>query len=165
MEYPKFYKMDPLCQLALLTTEILLIKHSLQSERNGEDIAIILNNRSASYASDTKHHEAITDDKNYFPSPAVFVYTLPNVMIGELSIRHKITGEGSCFMETSVNSAFLCSYVENLFHNEQYKYCITGWIDHNLSNFSAGLCLITHKDVTKTTQLPFDKNFNSLLGL
>src|SRR5699024_10832355 len=140
--YPKFFKMDALCKLAFLTTEVLLADQSLEKEPNGDDFALVIGNKHASLVSDLKHHESFKDRQDYFPSPAVFVYTLPNIMLGELCIRHQITGENSCFIIDHFNADFLFQYVTDLFENEPYRYCITGWIDNSGPVYAAHLFLV-----------------------
>jgi hypothetical protein len=93
MSYPKFYKMDNLCKLALIASEFLL-KDTDVIERHGKDqLGLIVQNASSTYDTDMEYQATIDDHANYFPSPAVFVYTLPNIMLGEICIRHKIFGE------------------------------------------------------------------------
>ncbi|MCK7560110.1 hypothetical protein MKQ70_36410 [Chitinophaga sedimenti] len=92
-QYQKFHKMDLLSKLGWLSTEVLLQDISL-SQYAPEDIALVFANRSASLDTDERYYETVSD----IASPALFVYTLPNIVIGEISIRHKLKGE----------NAFLC---------------------------------------------------------
>ena len=92
-EYPKFFKMDTLSRLGFIAAEILL-KHS---EVSCQPSAVILANRSASIKNDTDYLATISDG-NYYPSPALFVYTLPNIVTGEIAIRHHIQGETSFYI-------------------------------------------------------------------
>src|SRR5690606_9811213 len=94
--YPKFFKMDNLCKLAFLASEFLLEDSKIGSTTQ-ENMGIVLSNKSSSLNTDRKHQATINDKDNYFPSPALFVYTLPNIMIGEISIRHQIKGENVFF--------------------------------------------------------------------
>ena len=88
-DYPKFFKMDTLCRLGFIAAEILL--------KNEKVEAIILANRSASIKNDTDYLATISEG-NYYPSPALFVYTLPNIVTGEIAIRHHIQGETSFYI-------------------------------------------------------------------
>src|SRR6476469_9939473 len=109
IDYPKFYKMDNLSKLAFLGSELLLQKESPQS-----DIALIFANKSSSLDTDVKHNNSIADKKNYFPSPAVFVYTLPNICLGEISIRHQLKSENSFFTVAAENQQFMHDYAKVL---------------------------------------------------
>ena len=155
--YSKFHKMDSLCKLATLTSEFLLDKGQLLENVPSEEIAIILGNTSSSIISDTIHQESIDE----LPSPAVFVYTLPNIMIGEMCIKYKITGENSCFEMSGFDDAFLHQYVDYLFKKENYKYCVTGYIDFDLNSYQAHLFLITNEN--KNTISKFDRDFKKLI--
>lgn len=165
LSYPKFYKMDELCKLAFLAAETLLSNHELNSESDGADIAIILGNHSSSIASDEKHQNAIKNRDDYFPSPAVFIYTLPNIMLGELCIRYKVTGENSCFLMENFNASFFYDYIKNLFEHEEYKYCITGWVDYQENEFLAELYLVEKIDSGKEYINKFDNNFNNIISI
>jgi 3-oxoacyl-(acyl-carrier-protein) synthase len=93
ISYPKFFKMDNLCKLAFLSAEVLLKDAGLSSRYTPAETGLIIQNASSSLETDEKHQESISDRGNYFPSPSVFVYTLPNIMTGEIAIRHKIKGK------------------------------------------------------------------------
>ena len=92
-DYPKFFKMDTLSRLGFIAAELLL-KHS---DISMQPSAVILANRSASIKNDTDYLATISDG-NYYPSPALFVYTLPNIVTGEIAIRHQIQGETSFYI-------------------------------------------------------------------
>jgi len=72
-------------------------------------------NASSSLESDEKHQEFIRDRKKYSPSPSVFVYTLPNIMAGEIAIRHKIKGENTVFIFERFDPGFIFHYISELF--------------------------------------------------
>ena len=88
-DYPKFFKMDTLCRLGFIAAELLL--------KNEQVDAVILANRSASIKNDTDYLATISEG-NYYPSPALFVYTLPNIVTGEIAIRHHIQGETAFYI-------------------------------------------------------------------
>ena len=88
-DYPKFFKMDTLSRLGFIAAELLLKEEQVD--------AVILANRSASIKNDTDYLATISDD-NYYPSPALFVYTLPNIVTGEIAIRHHINGETAFYI-------------------------------------------------------------------
>ena len=161
--YAKFYKMDELCKLAFLAAEVMLKEKKLESDEEGADIAIVLGNKHSSLSSDLRHQESFQDRTNYFPSPAVFVYTLPNIMMGELCIRYQISGESSCFIMNEPDLGLLCSYVEDLFQNESYKYCITGWVDYRPDEYKAALFLV-EKGRSENNDVPeFGPSFINLI--
>ena len=96
-DYPKFFKMDTLSRLGFIAAELLLNDKMVNEKMVN---AVILANRSASIKNDTDYLATITDG-NYYPSPALFVYTLPNIVTGEIAIRHHIQGETSFYILNS----------------------------------------------------------------
>ncbi len=141
-DYPKFYKMDNLCKLGFLTSEILLEDKEIKKRFTGSDTGILLMNSSSSLDTDRNHQETIADRKEYFPSPSIFVYTLPNIVIGEICIRHKITGENIFFIQEKFNPSFLVSYVSYLFDCEIINKCMAGWIEMNGEHYESFVMLV-----------------------
>ncbi len=101
LSYPKFHKMDAQCKLGFLCAEFALKDTDFLTARDLSKTAIVLSNAASSLETDRLHQDSINDKANYFPSPAVFVYTLPNITIGELAIKHKITGENAFFVSVA----------------------------------------------------------------
>jgi hypothetical protein len=150
ISYPKFHKMDNLCKLGFITSEFLLKDKELSGRYAGVETGIILMNSSSSLDTDRNHQNTISDRNEYFPSPSVFVYTLPNVVIGEICIRHKIYGEGNFFISEKFNSLFVFDYVSQLFNNNLVECCITGWVEINGSNYRSVLYLIEKTGKTES---------------
>jgi len=63
------------------------------------------------------------------PSPSLFVYTLSNIVAGELCIRLGIKGENAFFVNRSFDGAQLSSYVDLLLKQKETEVCIAGWIN------------------------------------
>ncbi|MCX2745391.1 hypothetical protein OO013_16045 [Mangrovivirga sp. M17] len=141
IKYGKFHKMDPLCKLAFLTAELLTDKGEILKDVPPEDIFIVIGNSSSSILSDTAHQQEID-----MPSPAVFVYTLPNIMLGELCIKYKIMGENTCFQSEGYDINFIDEYIESTFKDTGYSHCIFGWVNADHNNLSAHLFLVSKSD-------------------
>ena len=150
ISYPKFHKMDNLCKLGFMASEFLLKDKDLANRYPGVETGIILMNSSSSLDTDRTYQKSITSRDNYFPSPSVFVYTLPNIVIGEICIRHKIYGENNFFVTEKFNPAFMFDYVSQLFDNDLVECCITGWVEVNGSNYGAVLYLIEKTGKTES---------------
>ena len=128
-DYPKFYKMDILSRLAFVASE-LLKKESLALE--GEvwrGSSLILFNHSSSVVADRQFFETINDAENFFPSPSVFVYTLPNITTGEIAIRHHLHGETSFYILPDKDEALMKQILEATLNQTGAKTAISGWID------------------------------------
>mgnify|MGYP004470705577 CR=1 FL=1 len=131
-DYPKFYKMDGLSRLGFVASEILLNaeKGETEEERKEEERAIIFFNHSSSIASDRNYKESIKDKDNYFPSPSIFVYTLPNIVTGEIAIRNHFQGETSFFILPDKDERLMEEILQASCRDAQSKSFLTGWIDY-----------------------------------
>jgi hypothetical protein len=138
ISYPKFHKMDQLCKLGFLATELLL-KDTGHSGKYGEtDTGLILSNANSSLDVDLKYVKTIQTGA----SPALFVYTLPNIVIGEISIRWHFKGENAFFVFKQFDGNFIEKYVNGLFENKLIKNCICGWVDILKEEYRALLFLV-----------------------
>lgn len=155
ISYPKFHKMDMLSKLGLLSSEILLKNRDINKEYNSDEVGVILMNSSSSLDTDRKHQEAINNRSEYFPSPSVFVYTLPNVVIGEISIRNKINGEGCFFVAPAFDSALLYLYTKQLFDLNIVRCCITGWVETDGDNIESLFFLVEESSGTESGIVKF----------
>ena len=126
-DYPKFYKMDGLSRLGFVASEILL---NAEKEETDEERAIIFFNHSSSIASDRNYKESIKDKDNYFPSPSIFVYTLPNIVTGEIAIRNHFHGETSFFILPDKDERMMEEILQASCRDAQSKSFLTGWIDY-----------------------------------
>ena len=137
--YPKFYKMDGLSRLGFVASEILLNaekgetdkeRREEEGERLLEERAIIFFNHSSSIASDRNYKKSINDKDNYFPSPSIFVYTLPNIVTGEIAIRNHFHGETSFFILPDKDEKMMEEILQASCRDAQSKSFLTGWIDY-----------------------------------
>ncbi len=139
--YPKFFKMDPLARLGFVASELLLGEESPR-RTDCEDRAVILFNRSGSLADDVEYQKTIEED-GFFPSPAVFVYTLPNIVTGEIAIRNKYYGETSFYVLEDRNVEVMKEIVGQAFQDPVTESAIAGWLECSDSeHFEAELYLI-----------------------
>jgi len=125
--YPKFYKMDGLSRLGFVASEILL---NAEKGETDKERAIIFFNHSSSIASDRNYKESINDKDNYFPSPSIFVYTLPNIVTGEIAIRNHFHGETSFFILPDKDKKMMEEILQASCRDDQSKSFLTGWIDY-----------------------------------
>lgn len=126
--YPQFYKMDLLSRLGFIASELLLEAEGRERFTETDSRAVILFNRSSSIMTDRKYLETIAED-NYFPSPALFVYTLPNIINGEIAIRNKYNGETSFYILPERNDAVMENVLKAAFRDKKTESVISGWID------------------------------------
>jgi hypothetical protein len=140
ISYPKFHKMDAQCKLGFLCAEFAFKGTEFLTHNDLSKTAIVLSNSASSLETDRVHQHSIDDKANYFPSPAVFVYTLPNITIGELAIKYKITGENAFFVSDELDADLLVNYTESLFNNGT-EAAMVGWVEVDRANFEAFIFL------------------------
>lgn len=146
--YPKFYKMDNLSKLGWLAAEILLQNNFQQENYQPEDTGVILANANSSLDDDVKYFESIKD----VASPSLFVYTLPNIVIGEICIRNHFKGEQAFYIQSEFNAGFIAQQINYLFNKNILQACLCGWVEVLEQDYKAVLFLVEKK-----------KNENSVL--
>lgn len=145
--YPKFYKMDNLSKLGWLATEVLLQDDFEAGKYTPESIGVVLANASSCLDTDRKYYDSTKD----IASPALFVYTLPNIVIGEICIRHNFKGENAFFIFERFDAGFMQQYVSNMINNDILQSCICGWVDVLGDEYKAVLFLVEKKGTVSFT--------------
>ncbi len=85
--------------------------------------------RNTSLHADRSFQATIADAEDFYPSPSVFVYTLPNIVTGEIAIRNKYHGESEFILlpeksETAMNQA-----VERALMDKETTSVLVGWVE------------------------------------
>lgn len=138
IDYPKFYKMDKQSKFGFLAAELVLTDHKMNDPCH---TAVILSNSAGSLDTDIHYQQASAKA----PSPAVFVYTLPNIVAGEICIRHGIKGESNFFVTPEYDPDFLSSYLRTLMTGT-ITTGLSGWVDVLKEKADVFLYLVTkHK--------------------
>lgn len=144
IDYVKFFKMDPLAKLGFVASELLL-----NAVEPGErpvprkDRGVILCNRSASLCNDLHYEKTIEDPANWFPSPALFVYTLPNISCGEIAIRNKWYGETMFFITEEYDAEAFQRTVKREFQDSGLDSALCGYLEcTDEDEFEAHLSLV-----------------------
>jgi hypothetical protein len=140
INYPKFYKMDRICKLGLLASEVIL---SGQSKLNAESTSVILSNSNSSLDTDIR----FWDSTKSAASPSLFVYTLPNIVAGEICIRHGFKGESNFFVTPEFDAGWIVNYVNQTMASEIIEACLAGWVDV-LSDHAEVFLYLTNKSGT-----------------
>lgn len=124
--YSKFHKMDRLSKLGFLGAELLLAGRGVTNRYDPYEVGVILSNANASLDTDIRHQKQL---ETGFPSPAIFVYTLPNIVIGEICIRHGIQGENTFFIQPAFDPDAQVAYIGHLLKSQAISACIGGWVE------------------------------------
>ena len=123
-QYPKFYKMDRTSKLGLLGVEALL-RGTDVAARNSESVALVLSNAHASLDTDLRYFETMKG----IASPALFVYTLSNIVTGEICIRHGFKGENAFFVTEAFEPVTMAGYVNSVMEKQTTSTCVAGWVE------------------------------------
>ncbi|MBR6686057.1 MAG: beta-ACP synthase [Paludibacteraceae bacterium] len=136
----KFFKMDNLCKLGYVCAEKLLAGQTLIDDKTR--VAIILSNKSSSLDTDIKHQELLNSSQP--ASPAIFVYTLANIVSGEICIKNKIQGENT-FIVQQKEGGFSFEYAKSLIKRGTADLVIYGWCDLLNEKYNCKLELLKRK--------------------
>ena len=178
-DYPRYYKMDMLCRLGFIASELLIRQEGMDvrgsevagargSENSSEwqnqpqvisrpsvppyprtpeisrpSRAVVLFNHSSSIHADEAYQESISDVENYYPSPALFVYTLPSIVTGEIAIRNGYHGETSFYILPQRDAALMAQIQQATLQDATVDSMITGWLDYeDETHFEAELYIM-----------------------
>lgn len=127
--YPRFYKMDLLCRLGFVASELLLKAEGTDPYSTPESRAVALIGHSGSICADRNYLQSFVNPDDYYPSPERFVYTLPNIVTGEIAIRNHYHGETAFYMlpwrDNDIIRQLLCSTLAD----QATKSIIGGWLN------------------------------------
>lgn len=129
LDYSKFFKMDRLSKLGFLATELLFPKGL------PNNTALIFGNSNSSLDTDIEYFKTM----NSYPSPGLFVYTLPNIMLGEISIRHQLLSENTFFISEKFDASLFLDYAESLMLQENNLSVLCGWVDLHSNDYDVFL--------------------------
>lgn len=129
-DYPKFYKMDRLSQLGFIASELLLQAEGRERFEDCDDRAIILFNHASSIMADRQYLSSIETPGQFFPSPSLFVYTLPNIVAGELAIRNHYHGETTFCILPERQDDVMRQVLQACCQDETTRSILGGWVDY-----------------------------------
>lgn len=133
LAYPKFYKMSPLSQTAILLAEPLM----QTGDEDRSATAIFAWNRLSSYDADIRHRENIHQK---IANPANFVYTLPNIAVCEVAIRHQLQGENGFYISEKTDVQAITDTVVLCFAHGNIQRILAGWIESGPEFTGGFLC-------------------------
>lgn len=122
IDYAKFFKMDNLAKAGFLAAEELL-----PDNREGDHTGLFFANSYSSLDTDIHYQATIGDE--YYPSPSIFVYTLANIVLGEICIRYKIYGENIFLIGEDIFSSRVLEYATHAFNEDRLHRALIGWLN------------------------------------
>lgn len=142
LDYPRFFRMDDLSKLTILCMELIKKSPGIGDFKKAE-VSMIFSNRSASTFTDNQFVKTIEKGA---PSPSLFVYTLPNVSVGELTIKNLLYGGSSFYISNTIMELPLCDLVE-IELNKGYENVLIGRVEKS-NNTDFGLFFLFDRLVT-----------------
>ena len=148
INYMRFFKMDNLSKTLFLSAEALLKDSGLTSADGDAQVALALYNSHSSLDTDKQFQATIQSDA-FFPSPSLFIYTLPNIALGEVAIRNRFMGENCTFIASNFDTEHCIKHVKTLINSKKYNHVICGWFDFLDDREEADLFLVSHSITNK----------------
>ena len=142
--------MDQLSKIAFIGTELMKQANPEISKYGENDIALLFSNSRSSADTDIKFQESYQNGG--IPSPSLFVYTLPNILIGEIAIRNKWYGENMFTISSIFDSEYYANYC-NILIKKNAEAALCGWINVDDDKIEAFFFFVTKKDI-KQLNLP-----------
>ena len=140
----KFVKMDALSRLAVLGTNLMLQQERCDEQAKRYDI--ILFNGSSSIVGDCNHLAMIRNRDNFYPSPSIFLHTMPNIATGEIAIQHAFRGETSLYILEKKSEDIMNDIATISLQASDNDALITGWVDCSGEDiFEAEIKILTKK--------------------
>ncbi len=140
----RFFKMDLYSRLAYAGTS-LLAKDALEGY-DPEDVALFVFTQQGSLLADRKHLSTFSNPDEFFPSPAVFINTLPNVVLGEIAVKNNIKGETTLVLLPDRDEAAIQRIMEASLAATRPAVVLCGWVDCGAEdNFVADLKMLKIK--------------------
>ena len=133
--------MDALSKLGFLVVEAMVKYDPAIKSYADDEIALVCATRHSSLETDLLFWKGVTSTPTV-ASPALFVYTLPNIMLGEIAIRHKWFGENVCLVTGSHDRQLLRDHSVMMMEAGKAKACIAGWADFYKNNCEAEFSLL-----------------------
>lgn len=143
ISYPKFFKMDLASRVAFLASELL----APFPEQEQNSTAVVMSTYSGCIEVDKKFEES----RRTIASPSLFVYTLPNIMLGEVCIRHGFKGEQICMINQEPEWEEMEFIVQDQLQYRAMETCLCGHIEATDQHIEASLAWITRIASDETT--------------
>ncbi len=147
-EYDNIYKMSRLSQLGVLAVELLNDAGSLaqcgeENHDQTEKTGVCLFSSSSCITADIAYYETIQEE--FFPVPGLFVYTAPNVVAGDISIKNNYSGD-TCFYILPGEDNEMMKMIIEVVYNGFEGNVIAGWLDHySDDNYKANIYKLNFK--------------------
>ncbi|RYD97413.1 MAG: hypothetical protein EOP54_11005 [Sphingobacteriales bacterium] len=140
LAYPKFFKMDRISKLGFVAAELLM--QIVGQPVDKDKVALLLTTADGCREID----EQFTASMEAIPSPALFVYTLPNIVAGEICIRNGFKGEQMVWVAEAPDEKMTNAYLQTLFAKGNTDACLAGYLNAYKDDVRAELSWVRRPD-------------------
>ena len=159
VKHPRFGKMDRLSKLGYTCAEILL--HSLGNFKQYQpyEVSLIFANSSSSLDTDFRFQKTLES----IASPALFVYTLPNLVLAEICIKNGFKGENLFLVSDLPEANLFYEPINQMFAQNITKACLAGWVEILGESYNCTLFAVEMPEHTTENHTEFNiTNINKL---
>lgn len=141
VKLPRFVRMDRSSKLVSIAAAPFFKAEGALTTYPKDRIGMVIMGTHGSMDTDQRYLDQLQAENH--ASPGLFVYTLPNIALGELSIQHGLHGSGLCLLSDSPDVDQMKNACEILLHDHGMEAVICGW-----ANIFAGSAAATFMVVT-----------------
>lgn len=145
MKYSKFHKMDVLSKSAILGSHFISNKIP-----ENETPTVMLFNEKSSMQSDLNHIEQYSES---IASPATFVYTLPNICVGEICIKNNWKSPTSFLVMPKEYFQNYTKMVMMTMLKNNSSFAICGYVDVTDEEINVAMALVKIENKNKNKDL------------
>jgi len=154
--HPRFGKMDRLSQLGFTIAEIVLQGTNLAAKHEPHKVGVVLSNSASSLDTDMKFWESTSN----IPSPSLFVYTLPNIVLAEICIKNNFKGENYFFVSEKMDAHLLFCHISEMLTNNRVDACLGGWVEVFENSYNAFVFLVEKSPAKETVEFTEENILN-----
>ena len=159
VKHPRFGKMDRLSKLGYTCAEILLKSLGNFKQYQPYEISLIFANASSSLDTDFRFQKTLET----IASPALFVYTLPNLVLAEICIKNGFKGENLFLVSDDPDANLFYEPINQMFAQNTSKACLAGWVEILGESYNCTLFAVEMHEHKSENQIEFNiTNINKL---
>ncbi|NOU45979.1 MAG: hypothetical protein HOO86_02845 [Bacteroidales bacterium] len=159
VKHPRFGKMDRLSKLGYTCADILLQSLGNFKQHQPYEVSLVFANSSSSLDTDFRFQKTLES----IASPALFVYTLPNIMLAEICIKNGFKGENLFLISDVPEANLFYEPINQLFIQQTTKACLAGWVEILGESYSCTIFTVEMPEYKKEYQIEFNyTNINRL---
>ncbi len=158
IELPRFPRMDRSSKLVAIGGSAFFIEGGALAGHSKDTIGMVIMGTHGSMDTDLKYQTQLDADNH--AGPGMFVYTLPNIAMGEFSIQHGLHGSGLCLLNNALDLAQMREACEILLHEHGMESVICGWSDIFADQATATFMVVTERTLADRNSAELEKIFN-----